>query len=81
MFYNFGALLRFHTAWTQGGLYAWELEKEGRELRVWVEGPSVLNTETLILPFALNSFGFGYLFENGVRAHSVYSGGPRQRHA
>lgn len=48
-------------------------------MRVWVEGQSVFNTETLLLPFALN--GFGYLFENGVRAHSVYSGGPRQRHA
>ena len=28
---------------TLGGLYAWEFEKDGRELRVRVEGPLVFN--------------------------------------
>ena len=54
---------------TQGGLYAWEFEKEGRELRVWVEGQLVFNTVTLILEAALNGFGIAYLPEDGVRAN------------
>ena len=54
---------------THGGLYAWEFEKGGRELRVWVEGQLVFNTITLILEAALDGFGIAYLPEDGVRAH------------
>ena len=54
---------------THGGLYAWEFEKDGRELRVWVEGQLVFNTEPLLLQAALDGFGIAYLFEDGVRAH------------
>jgi DNA-binding transcriptional LysR family regulator len=54
---------------THGGLYAWEFEKRGRELRVWVEGQLVFNTVSLILEAALEGFGIAYLPEDGVRAH------------
>jgi DNA-binding transcriptional LysR family regulator len=54
---------------TLGGLYAWEFEKEGRELRVWVEGQLVFNAEALLLQAALDGFGIAYMFEDGVRSH------------
>ncbi|MBB5764775.1 LysR family transcriptional regulator [Methylorubrum rhodesianum] len=54
---------------THGGLYAWEFEKGGRELRVWVEGQLVSNTVTLILEAALDGFGIAYLPEDGVLSH------------
>ena len=54
---------------TLGGLYAWEFEKDGRELRVWVEGQLVFNAEALLLQAALDGFGIAYLFEDGVQTH------------
>lgn len=54
---------------THGGLYAWEFEKDGRELKVWVGGQLVFNTEALLLQAALDGFGIAYLFEDGVRTH------------
>jgi DNA-binding transcriptional LysR family regulator len=54
---------------THGGLYAWEFEQDGRELRVRVEGQLVLNTAGLILKAALAGFGLAYLPEDQVRAH------------
>src|ERR671920_1032600 len=45
---------------TRGGLYAWEFEKDGRELRVHVQGQLVFNTATLILTTALAGFGLAY---------------------
>ena len=53
---------------THGGLYAWEFEKDGRELRVRVEGQLVLSTSGLILNAALDGFGLAYLPEDQVRA-------------
>jgi hypothetical protein len=37
---------------TYGGLYAWEFEKNGRELRVRVEGQRVFNSSALVLQAA-----------------------------
>jgi DNA-binding transcriptional LysR family regulator len=54
---------------THGGLYAWEFGKDGRELRVRVEGQLVLGTAALILTAALSGFGLAYLPEEQVRAH------------
>src|SRR3954451_20660506 len=51
------------------GLYAWEFEKGGRELRVRVDGPLVFNTASLILNAALAGFGLAYLTEQQVRTH------------
>lgn len=50
-----------------GGLYAWEFEKGGRELRVRVEGQLVLNSAALILNAALAGLGLAYLPEEQVR--------------
>jgi DNA-binding transcriptional LysR family regulator len=44
-----------------GGLYAWEFEKGGRQLRVRVEGQLVFNDTTLILTAATEGFGLACL--------------------
>jgi DNA-binding transcriptional LysR family regulator len=51
---------------TYGGLYAWEFEKGGRELKVRVEGQLVFNGVSQILDAALAGFGFAYLPEDVV---------------
>jgi DNA-binding transcriptional LysR family regulator len=54
---------------THGGLYAWEFEKSGREIRVRVEGQLVFNGTAPMLDAALAGFGLAYLPEDSVRAH------------
>jgi DNA-binding transcriptional LysR family regulator len=54
---------------TYGGLYAWEFEKGGRELRVRVEGQLVFNTFELRLNAVLAGLGLSYLPEDQVQAH------------
>ena len=54
---------------TYGGLYAWEFEKGGRELKVRVDGQFVFNNIGLILDAALAGFGLAYLPEDQVKAH------------
>ena len=54
---------------THGGIYAWEFEKDGRELRVRVEGPLVFNVAPPMLRAALAGLGLAYLFEDQVQAH------------
>jgi DNA-binding transcriptional LysR family regulator len=54
---------------TFGGLYAWEFEKDGRELKVRVEGQLVFNTTALILKAALAGFGLAYLPQDLVLPH------------
>ena len=49
------------------GLYAWEFERNGRDLRVRVEGQLTFNTSALILNAALAGFGLAYLPEQQVR--------------
>jgi DNA-binding transcriptional LysR family regulator len=51
---------------TLGGLYAWEFEKDGRELRARVEGQLVFNTVELMLEAAMAGFGLAYLPEDAV---------------
>ena len=46
---------------TYGGLYAWEFEKDGRELRVRVDGQIVMNTASMIVDAALEGHGIGFL--------------------
>jgi DNA-binding transcriptional LysR family regulator len=58
--------LRLRTA---GGLYAWEFEKGGHELKVRVEGRLVFNDTAPILSAALAGFGLAYLLEDHVQAH------------
>ena len=54
---------------THGGLYAWEFEKDGRELKVRVEGSLVFNTLALRLDAALSGFGLAYLPQDQVQPH------------
>jgi DNA-binding transcriptional LysR family regulator len=47
-----------------GGLYAWEFERDGRELKVRVEGQLVFNDIFQILDAALAGFGLAYVPED-----------------
>jgi DNA-binding transcriptional LysR family regulator len=51
---------------TYGGLYAWEFEAAGRDLKVRVSGQLVFNSIGLILDAALAGFGLAYLAEDQV---------------
>lgn len=53
---------------TYGGLYAWEFEKAGRELKVRVEGQLVFNTTALRMNAVLAGLGLAYLPEEQVTA-------------
>ncbi len=46
---------------TRGGLYAWEFERDGHELRVRVDGQLVFNTTPLIQQAALDGLGLAFL--------------------
>ena len=54
---------------THGGLYAWEFEKGGRELRVRIEGQLVCNGTVQMLDAALGGFGLAYVPEDTVAAY------------
>ena len=54
---------------THGGLYAWEFERGGRELRVRVEGQLTFNTTFQMLDAALAGFGLAYVPEDLVLHH------------
>jgi len=54
---------------TRGGLYAWEFEKNGRELRVRVEGQLVFNGATHMLNAALAGLGLAYVPESMTQGH------------
>lgn len=54
---------------TYGGLYAWEFEKGGRELKVRVEGQLVFNNIALRLSAVLAGLGLAFLLEDQVQAH------------
>jgi DNA-binding transcriptional LysR family regulator len=54
---------------TYGGLFAWEFERDGRELKVRVEGQLVFNNIALRLHAALAGFGLAYLPDDQVRPH------------
>jgi DNA-binding transcriptional LysR family regulator len=49
---------------THGGLYAWELEKDGQELRVRVEGQLVFNSIFQVLNAAVAEFGLAHVPED-----------------
>jgi DNA-binding transcriptional LysR family regulator len=54
---------------TYGGLYVWEFEKRGRELKVRVEGQLVFNNMGLRVNAALAGLGLAYLPEDQVRSY------------
>jgi DNA-binding transcriptional LysR family regulator len=51
------------------GLYAWEFDKGGRELKVRVDGQLVFNRIPLILDAALAGRGIAFVMEDQVAAH------------
>lgn len=54
---------------THGGLYAWEFEKHGREVRVRVDGQLVFNSISMMLKAALGGLGLAYVPEVEIKAH------------
>jgi DNA-binding transcriptional LysR family regulator len=52
-----------------GGLYAWEFEKGGRELRVRVDGQLTYNTTAQELNGALSGLGLAYVPEGMAQPH------------
>jgi DNA-binding transcriptional LysR family regulator len=52
---------------TSGSLYAWELEKDGREVRVRVDGQLTFNTSDAILRAAIAGFGLAFVMEDEAR--------------
>ena len=52
-----------------GGLYAWEFERDGRELEVRVEGQVIVNTSPQIVRVALDGFGIAFLPEEEFEPH------------
>jgi DNA-binding transcriptional LysR family regulator len=54
---------------THGGVYVWEFEKAGRELKVRVEGQLTFNTSAQMLSAALTGSGLAYVPEGAAEAH------------
>ncbi len=54
---------------TYGGLYAWEFEKDGRELSVHVEGQVIFNDIYQVLDATVAGFGLSYLPEDLVEPY------------
>jgi len=51
---------------TAGGLYAWEFEKDGQELRVRVDGQLTFNNSYAMIDAAVNGYGVAYVPEDIV---------------
>lgn len=58
---------------TSGGLYAWEFEKDGKELRVRVSGQLTFNNSYAMVDAAVSGFGIAYVPDSMVSA-AVASG-------
>ena len=54
---------------THGGVYAWEFEKAGRELRVRVDGQLTYNTTAQMFSAALAGLGLAYVPEGLAKPH------------
>jgi DNA-binding transcriptional LysR family regulator len=54
---------------TLGGLYVWEFEKRGRELKVRVDGQLTFNSSDLRLSAALSGLGLALMPEDVAEAH------------
>jgi DNA-binding transcriptional LysR family regulator len=54
---------------TRGGLYAWEFEKDGREVKVRVEGQCVFNTLSLVMKAVLAGVGFAFVPQDAAQPH------------
>jgi DNA-binding transcriptional LysR family regulator len=54
---------------THGGVYAWELRQDGRELQVRVDGQLTFNSSYQMLDAALDGMGLAYLPEDLAQPH------------
>jgi DNA-binding transcriptional LysR family regulator len=54
---------------TYGGLFAWEFEKNGHQLKVRVDGQTIVNNIGLRLNSALDGLGLAYMPEDQAIAH------------
>ncbi|TIM33994.1 MAG: LysR family transcriptional regulator [Mesorhizobium sp.] len=54
---------------SNGGLWVWDFERDGRELKVRVDGQIILNGTVEILEAALEGFGLAYMPEDVAQAH------------
>lgn len=54
---------------TYGGIYPWDLDKDGHEVNVRIEGQLVFNNISLRLSSALDGLGLAYLPEDQVLDH------------
>jgi DNA-binding transcriptional LysR family regulator len=54
---------------TLGGLYAWEMKKDRRELNVRVDGQLVVNGVSQMLNACVAGLGLGFMIEDVVREH------------
>lgn len=54
---------------THGGLYAWEFEKDGEELRVRVDGQMTFNGISQICRAAIDGFGLGFVPDGLAQPH------------
>jgi DNA-binding transcriptional LysR family regulator len=52
-----------------GSIYAWEFEKDGRQLNARVEGQLIFNSAGLLLEGALKGLGLAFLMEGQVRRY------------
>jgi DNA-binding transcriptional LysR family regulator len=49
---------------TSGGLYAWEFEKDGREVKVRVDGQLVFNASRMCVKAAIDGLGLAFVMED-----------------
>jgi DNA-binding transcriptional LysR family regulator len=54
---------------THGGVWAWDFERDGGELKVRVEGQIILNSIFQVLDAALDGFGLAYVPEDLAEPH------------
>lgn len=54
---------------TYGGLYAWEFERDGRQLNIRVDGPLTFNSSPHIVTAALAGLGIAFLPEEDFAPH------------
>ncbi len=52
-----------------GGLYAWEFEKDGQEMRVRVRGQLTFNNSYAMIDAAVSGYGIAYVPDNIVELH------------
>src|SRR3954465_12244480 len=61
--------INLHLPTHGGSLYAWEFERNGRDVKVRVDGQLVFNSSGALLQAALQGLGLAYLIEGNVQPY------------